>query len=218
MEVNNLFSAAQHGFVTGKSCSTQLLELMEELIEALDSNEDVDIIYLDFAKAIDKVPHKRLLKKLWGYGIRGKVNSWIKEFLTDRSQKVVIEGKSSDSANISSGIPQGSALGPILFLIFINDLPDVILSFINRVGTSIVQPVNSCGKCRIMPAPQILQKSLKWQILALMNKIKLKHPKKFAFSSRTPLVIILKLRAYQYTGKKKKMIKNFHIWASLKKM
>ena len=78
MEVNNLFSAAQHGFVTGKSCSTQLLELMEELTEALDSNEDVDIIYLDFAKAFDKVPHKRLLKKLWGYGIRGKVHSWIK--------------------------------------------------------------------------------------------------------------------------------------------
>ena len=67
MEVNNLFSAALHGFVIGKSCSTQLLELMEELTEDLDSNEDVDIIYLDFAKAFDKVPHKRLLKKkLWG--------------------------------------------------------------------------------------------------------------------------------------------------------
>ena len=66
MEVNKLFSAAQHGFVTGKSCSTQLLELMEELTEALDSNEDVDIIYLDFAKAFDKVPHKRLLKKTLG--------------------------------------------------------------------------------------------------------------------------------------------------------
>ena len=63
---------------------------MEELMEALDSNEDVDIIYLDFKKAFDKVPHKRLLQKLWGYGIRGAVHSWIREFLTGRTQKVVI--------------------------------------------------------------------------------------------------------------------------------
>ena len=93
METNNLFSTAQHGFIKGRSCSTQLLELVEELTEALDSSEDIDIVYLDFRKAFDKVPHKRLLKKLWGYGIQGKVHSWIKEFLTGRSQKVKIEGK-----------------------------------------------------------------------------------------------------------------------------
>ena len=126
MEENNLFSKAQHGFMTGRSCSTQLLELMEELTETLDSNGDVDIIYLDFKKAFDKVPHKRLLKKLWGYGIRRKVHSWIKEFLKNRSQKVVINGKCSYSAKVTSGIQQGSVLGPILFLIYINDLPEVI--------------------------------------------------------------------------------------------
>ena len=77
MEENNLFSKVQHGFVSGRSCTTQLLQLMEELTEALDSNEDVDIIYLDFCKAFDRVHHKRLLKKLWGYGIQGKSHSWI---------------------------------------------------------------------------------------------------------------------------------------------
>ena len=66
MEENNLSSKAQHGFVTGRSCSTQLLELMEELTEILDSNKDVDMIYLYFSKAFDKVPHKRLLKKTLG--------------------------------------------------------------------------------------------------------------------------------------------------------
>ena len=87
MEENNLFSKVQQGFVTGRSCSTQLLELMEELTEILDSNKDVGVIYLDFSKAFGIVPHKLLLKKLWGYGIRGKVHSWIKEFLSERSQK-----------------------------------------------------------------------------------------------------------------------------------
>ena len=169
MEVNNLFSAAQHGFVTGKSCSTQLYELMEELTEALDSNETVDIIYLDFATAFDKVPHKRLLKRLWGYGIRGKDHSRIKEFLTDRSQKVVIEGKNSDSAIITSGIPQGSVLGPILFLIFKNDLPDVILSFIKLFadGAKLFGKVNSIMQRLTFPVS--LDNSVDWAKLWKMN-------------------------------------------------
>ena len=77
MSRNNFFSPFQHGFISGKSCVTQLLEFLDEITEALGQEEDVDVIYLDFSKVFDKVPHKRLMKKLWGYGIRGQVYNWI---------------------------------------------------------------------------------------------------------------------------------------------
>jgi ribonuclease P/MRP protein subunit RPP40 len=119
---NELLRLSQHGFMRRRSTLTNLLEYLEKLTSMVDNGMAVDVVYLDFSKAFDKVPIQRLLKKIHGLGIRGRVLAWVEEWLTGRQQRVVINGKASSWENIKSGVVQGSVLGPCLFLMFINDI------------------------------------------------------------------------------------------------
>ena len=142
---NSIINPNQHGFLEGKSCLTNLLDTFEDWTTTLDEGYVLDVIYLDYKKTFDTVPHCRLIKKLEAYGIQGKVARWVEAFLSARTQRVVLSGSKSEWAPVLSGVPQGSVLGPLLFILYVNDIPDLVHCNIKMFtdDTKLFTPVRS---------------------------------------------------------------------------
>ena len=166
MVSNKLLINLQHGFVPGKSCQSNLLLMLNFLPESIENGTDADLVYLDFAKAFDLVPHNRLICKLHNYGISGHLLLWIRNFLSHRRQNVRVNDNLSNWENVTSGVSQGSIFGPVLFIIYINDLPRDILAllFLFADDTKLMQKLISTTSHNELQDDinQIIEWSKKW--------------------------------------------------------
>ena len=145
--------------------------------EAIEEGNSIDTIYLDFTKAFDTVPHERLLRKLDGLGVQGKILGWIRSFLSNRTQKVIVDGEESGWRDVISGIPQGSVLSPMLFICFINDLPKDVKTnvFIFADDTKFFATVPENNAVLQQDLSTLQNWSEKWQLRFNTTKYKVMH-------------------------------------------
>ena len=179
LEENSLIKNSQHGFRNKRSCLTNLLDFYNDVFNIYDESKAVDVIYLDFQKAFDTVPHNRLLSKLNSHGITGNFQLWLKDWLFERKQRVVINGKESSWRNVLSGVPQGSVLGPVLFVIYVNDIDEGLTCKISKFAddTKITGRVTTTAEKALLQSDlvRLVNWSKKWQMSYNVNKCKVLH-------------------------------------------
>ena len=176
---HKLINPSQHGFLKARSCLTNLLCFFEEITKWVDEGSPVDVIYLDFQKAFDKVPHQRLILKLKSHGMGNSIINWIEQWLKDRRQRVVVDGEVSSWKPVLSGVPQGFVLGPILCLIYINDLEEGVTGNILKFAddTKLFRKVKDIGDKQKLQddIDKLVKWSEKWQMLFNFGKCKCLH-------------------------------------------
>ena len=179
LEDNSLINSSQHGFRNRRSCLTNLLDFFNDVFKMYDDTRSVDIVYLDFQKAFDKVPHKRLLNKIYTHGIIGNSHKWLKDWLFERKQRVVINGTTSSWRDVMSGVPQGSVLGPILFLIYINDIDEGLMCKVSKFAddTKIATKVTTSHDKEKLQTDidHLVSWANKWQMKFNVEKCKVLH-------------------------------------------
>ena len=163
LEENNILYNLQHGFRSKRSTESQLLAFTQDILSNLKSGKQTDVIIMDFAKAFDKVSYWRLAIKLKNYGVTGQVHKWIVDFLHQRSQRVVCKGNHSKWAPVHSGVPQGSVIGPILFLIYINDLPEEVNTTVRLFADDTIMYMAMSGPGDSTSLQQDLDRLAAWE-------------------------------------------------------
>ena len=190
LKSNNILNKCQSGFLPGDSCISQLLCITHDIYNAFDGNPSLEVrgVFLDISKAFDRVWHEGLLHKLKSYGVEGKLYYLLENYLTRRKQRVVLNGQNSEWADIKAGVPQGSVLGPLLFLIYINDLPDGLKSSVKLFAddTSIFSTVKDINEsCEVLNADLLQINSWAYQWKMSFNPDPSKQAAEVLFSRKT---------------------------------
>ena len=176
---HKLINPSQHGFLKARSYLTNLLCFFEEITKWVDEGSPVDVIYLDFQKAFDKVPHQRLILKLTLNGMGNSIINWIEQWLTGRKQRIVVDGEVSSWKSVLSGVPQGSVLGPILFVVYINDLEEGVTGSILTFSdyNKLFRKTKEIGDKQHLQddIDKLVKLSEKWQMLFNFGKCKCLH-------------------------------------------